>query len=665
MRHEPTTASSRQDRGRIGGGAPGRAMAAAALLLLLVGAASGGCVAGRLRVAQSEHIRLTTDNEGPRAYDLVRVMERDYRALVDVFFACAEAQQAEPIDVVALVDEVSFQRLRPERLESSDGFFNSFPQRIVERPPGITMLWQRSTADMHRLFRHEVTHSLIARCMPQAPAWLHEGLAEWLSTAEIEDDEIHLGVPPYFFGRLAYGVGRIGDVRVAAIPPDQLLGVDGLRALSFEEFWVANDLDRTRTHYAGAWALASVLGSGPPPLRRGFAAYRRALSLGTDESEAWDEHLSQLPVAEHYTRFIGTNTREYTSFPLNDSPDVGPLVESAIDGDEAGLFWVRRMPWDTSVARNAALTMLDSVVRRHPERWDDADVASLRAAILLEGGDHPGAVQALRWVDPPEDVAFWRLALRLAYDYTSPPFLGSLRPTASTREEHPSTEEVHALTPRAATPFEHNVLARAWLHLNEFGAALGEAHLAVSEDASCAECWVTLGLAQIQTGDVRRGARSLERGAGLMHASHGGGSSWVRRAGLYAYGAMGRRLCEVVPPVGPREVPSPVDPPPLPRTSEPGSDADAIREVVRSHVDAVLACYEDELALVPTAEGTVRVRFEYGADGRVTSAGLDDSELGGALGCCIVAEVMTWEFPPPTGGGNVSVTHPFTLSRGE
>lgn len=672
MRHEPLNATNResQERTHQRSRQPSWRAAITVVMTLLVGGGAGGCVAGRLRVAQSEHIRLTTDNHGPEAYELVRAMERDYRALVEVFFACAEAQQAEPLDVVALVDDGSFQRLVPQGSRGAGGVFSAPPQRITERPATLAMKWYPRMSGMRQLFRHEITHSLIARCMPQAPGWLHEGMAEWLSTAEVDEREVRIGIPPYFVGDLRGGTGRVHDAWVEGVPLSQFLRVDAIRALPEGGIWVANDPHQTHVHYASAWALAALLGTGPPPLRRGFAAYRRALSTGAEEGDAWDAHLGMLPLQEHYAAFLSSTTRDLATFPLREAPDPGPILETGMSGDDVGLFWVRHMPWGTEAERHAALDMLDSVVARSPTLRLDADVASLRASILLEGGDVAAAEQVIRWVRTPEDVGFSRLALRLAHDYTSPPFPGVGRsPLAASRTDRPSAEEVRTLTTRARTPFEHDVLARAWLHLEEFGPALGEAHLAVSEDAACAECWVTLGLAQIQTGDVQRGARSLDRGAALMRTSHGGRGSWVRRAGLFAYGAMGRRQCDALPAVS---APAPTEPEPSGSLNAeapaplapavPGLSADTIRQVVRSNIDSIVACYEDELALVPMSGGTVQVRFVIRPDGSVVSAELHESEIGDTLGCCVLTEIMTWRFQP-TGGGLVSVTYPFTLSH--
>lgn len=633
-----------------------------ALVLVL---ALGGCAPVSLRIARTDTIHLTTDSAGPDAYRMLRAMETDRRALVETFFPCAERQQEGPIDVVALVEPRSFQRFVPDDFSGVGGVHMAHAQRVVPRPPTLALRWQYSPAATRSVFRHELTHRLIARCMPQAPAWLHEGLAELLSTADVADRELRLGVPPYFFDDLGGRVGRVGDVLTRYVPRGRLLSLDALRALLPDGIWVADDPDQTAAHYASAWALVSVLVTGPQELRRGFVDYRQALSVGVEEPVAWERHLAELPVAAHYTRFIEADVRRYTTYPLPGAGASLSATERALTAREADLFWASHVPWDTQAGRRDALAALDALERREPGSWAHPEVAVLRGGIHAEGGDAQAAADALGEVHDPDAVAFARLALRMMDEYTSPPLPGQ---SIERLRARPATElrvdELTTLTQRASTAFEHEVLARAWLSLLQFQRALGEAHLAIAEDATCAQCWVTLGLAELQSGNVQRGVQSLDRGVALMGLSHSGRGSWVRRAGLYAYGAAGRRMCETVPPAS-MPASSPGDTPEADSPAEPSSPSsltpDALRDVIRGHLDAVRACYEDERALLPLVEGTVRVRFIIGPDGSVIGAQLADSELAGTLGCCVLREVYTWQFPE-TGGGLVSVTYPFTLA---
>ncbi|MEM6990210.1 MAG: AgmX/PglI C-terminal domain-containing protein [Myxococcota bacterium] len=92
---------------------------------------------------------------------------------------------------------------------------------------------------------------------------------------------------------------------------------------------------------------------------------------------------------------------------------------------------------------------------------------------------------------------------------------------------------------------------------------------------------------------------------------------------------------------------------------------EAIRKVVRSHVQDVRRCYNQGLARRPTLAGRVAVRFVIGPDGAVRSAELSGSSLGDdKVEQCIVRATRTWTFPKPTGKGTVTVTYPFVLSPG-
>ncbi|MCA9578243.1 MAG: AgmX/PglI C-terminal domain-containing protein [Polyangiales bacterium] len=625
-----------------------------------------GCAPVALRVANTDRIHLTTDNTGPEAYALLQHMEADRQAMVQVFFPCAASTETAPVDVLALVEERSVRRAVPPALDGAGGVLVSHSQRVVARPPTLAFAWQRTTAYTRALFRHELSHRLSARCTPQAPAWLEEGLAEVLSTAVVSGGTLRVGVPPYVF----HGNGRrvrVGDIVPYHVPPSRLLDLDALLALTSETIWVPGNTDQTAAHYASAWALVALLVTGPPELRRAFSAYRTALHVGTSEREAFRTHLEPHGLAERYGAFVSHDARQTVSFTLERADEAEAPEERALSAREVDLFWVRHVAWHTETGRADALSSLDALVRREPAARHSAEVAALRAAILVEAGDLYGAAQALRWVDDPEAVAFERVALSVATEYTSPPLPGEA-PRASL--EPVARETLERITPRASTSFEHEVLARGWLSLDEVERALGEAHAAVALDGTCGPCWVTLGLAQIQNQDAVHGVRSLRRGAALLGQAHGA-ASWVQRAGLFAYGAARRRMCEALPPGDETHFD---DSEQAAVTGEPEPDAgvdtpdaltaDMIRTVVRSHIDEVVACYENDLEFFPRTEGQVVVSFLIRADGTVERTGITENDVSEAVGCCVRRRIAEWTFPPP-GRGIVRVTYPFRLSYSE
>jgi hypothetical protein len=94
-------------------------------------------------------------------------------------------------------------------------------------------------------------------------------------------------------------------------------------------------------------------------------------------------------------------------------------------------------------------------------------------------------------------------------------------------------------------------------------------------------------------------------------------------------------------------------------------DKDAVRRVVRRHMNEVKYCYEAGLAKDPTLEGKVTIVLTIGPSGDVSTATVKDDTLADAsVGKCIAKAVARWTFPAPVGGGMVVVKYPFVLHPG-
>jgi hypothetical protein len=89
-----------------------------------------------------------------------------------------------------------------------------------------------------------------------------------------------------------------------------------------------------------------------------------------------------------------------------------------------------------------------------------------------------------------------------------------------------------------------------------------------------------------------------------------------------------------------------------------------IRELVHAQFGKFKACYEHGLAKQPTLAGEVTVRFDVGADGKVSALTILENQLTDcAVAECVVDAFAGIEFPPP-GGGVVSVIYPISLQPG-
>lgn len=100
-----------------------------------------------------------------------------------------------------------------------------------------------------------------------------------------------------------------------------------------------------------------------------------------------------------------------------------------------------------------------------------------------------------------------------------------------------------------------------------------------------------------------------------------------------------------------------------PVVGTPAIDGDVIRRVVRSHSDAVRACYQLGLDLDPALAGRIAISFTIGPSGAVTQAKAEAPESFPypQVPVCIADELRTWTFPAPRGGGSVIVSYPFNL----
>ncbi len=85
-------------------------------------------------------------------------------------------------------------------------------------------------------------------------------------------------------------------------------------------------------------------------------------------------------------------------------------------------------------------------------------------------------------------------------------------------------------------------------------------------------------------------------------------------------------------------------------------NAAAIRSMVKRHLSAIVVCYE---TWSPNALPKVVVRFTIGPDGRVQSSQASGAQAG--LENCIAKIYGSFVFPPPAGGGTVTVTYPLNF----
>ena len=92
---------------------------------------------------------------------------------------------------------------------------------------------------------------------------------------------------------------------------------------------------------------------------------------------------------------------------------------------------------------------------------------------------------------------------------------------------------------------------------------------------------------------------------------------------------------------------------------------EVIRKIVRANMNDVRHCYNEGLKRDPDLAGRVAIQFTIGPTGKVPVAVIAESTLPDrTVANCVAKAVKRWEFPKPSGGGNVVVTYPFVLQPG-
>jgi hypothetical protein len=107
---------------------------------------------------------------------------------------------------------------------------------------------------------------------------------------------------------------------------------------------------------------------------------------------------------------------------------------------------------------------------------------------------------------------------------------------------------------------------------------------------------------------------------------------------------------------------------PVIRTSQPTVGgrlpAEVVQRIVRQNFGRFRFCYEKGLALNPSLEGRVAVRFVIDRSGAVSTASAESGGLPDpAVARCVAQGFLGLSFPPPE-GGIVSVTYPLMFSPG-
>ncbi|HET9551866.1 MAG TPA: AgmX/PglI C-terminal domain-containing protein, partial [Anaeromyxobacteraceae bacterium] len=93
-------------------------------------------------------------------------------------------------------------------------------------------------------------------------------------------------------------------------------------------------------------------------------------------------------------------------------------------------------------------------------------------------------------------------------------------------------------------------------------------------------------------------------------------------------------------------------------------DKELIRAVIKEHAAQIRFCYEEQLAVNPKLAGKVLIKWTIDADGNASNASVDTGGTTLAddkVHQCMMARIVSWQFPKPKGGGIAVITYPWIL----
>ena len=294
---------------RIGEAYPRPMLGRASFVLLVVVWLVGGCAyraskrASGWLVVETENVRLRTNLARGPAVQLTLEMQRIRNALADNALKCAFEGSSDRFPVTVLPAS-QYRDFAPEHAAAyyrtaSVAWLPDYDAQIIV-PDDLGPYSKQ-------VFQHEMTHHLVASCLPGAPMWLHEGLASLLETALVQSGKVTFGRAPFAIVDDARAQPRRvpdKDLNISLMPLHMLPPIRRLIASSSDD-WRTHDPIERHGYYASAWALIHFLELGAPDLRPRFMAYLQGLTrLDGDPQALFIKTFEGVPLQERLNAYL-------------------------------------------------------------------------------------------------------------------------------------------------------------------------------------------------------------------------------------------------------------------------------------------------------------------------------------------------------------------------
>ncbi|MEO1368417.1 MAG: hypothetical protein AAFX50_14685, partial [Acidobacteriota bacterium] len=218
----------------------------------------------------SPHFRILTDAEPWSMARTVSNLER-FRAAFARLAPGMRLHSPVPVRMIAFASHRSY---APYKNPPDPRILGQFVRSL----DGHHLTFHAGATDDYSVDYHEYVHYLVDGNVPAAPRWFHEGLAEYYSTFEADEETVTVGLPVLRHLRWFAGDAD-ADLRDLSYEFSVLEVLNG-RA--------AHDGDKVGGFYAFSWALVHYLLSGPDERLVQTADFLAALADGEEAGRAFE-----------------------------------------------------------------------------------------------------------------------------------------------------------------------------------------------------------------------------------------------------------------------------------------------------------------------------------------------------------------------------------------
>ncbi len=465
----------------------------------------------------SQHIVLRTDRGESDAREALVDLEQTYVALHDIAFPQLDVKGSR-IVVIHFDRQRDFEKFESSNLAGT--FTPSLPNDLLGEPTMV--VWGKLDASAHGTLQHELTHMFAQASLGPMPVWFGEGLAQYYETLAVEDGFAFVGRPLLkmrAWPSSTWKTMRQGAFMTVYVPIGYVPEVEKLTAMDKPALYVWTDRGRQPTddeinhrtgNYLGAFGLVHMVLQDPKYQPR-FDRTMELVGQSMPFADAWSSAFQGVDAAQLEQDYRQHLLNKFETMVLRTPytlPEVKVVVRREMDPAEVHVLWARLRPWggrDLEAAK-ADLATAKQMAPASPEVLFVSGELHLRLGELDVAAAEMDAALAAK----PDDERL---------------LIGGLTVAEASARSKDATPNV--LTPKRDAMIERlakvassgkalDFLARQHDLQGAHDEALTFAKRAVKSDATCIQCFATLGALLFERRDYAAAVAATEVALSLL-----------------------------------------------------------------------------------------------------------------------------------------------------